>query len=176
MDVLRPVTSDGFISLEEDILLFRLCYSFGQIYIQPSAQKSVVENNCCVKCSVSRPLYCACQQSGGGGEPYVISHSVAEAAGGRGTLRKSNICSAVQHGYSWMITSGGVDQPTTGPVHLCLLSAVRHICTVCDVRQWKYYTSLALCFVTQKLNTITLSSQHQDNCLKKIIHFFVSFL
>lgn len=54
----------------------------------------------------------------GKGEPYVISHSVAEAAGSRGTGRKSNSCSAVQPGYSCTITSGGTGQPITGPVHL----------------------------------------------------------
>lgn len=54
----------------------------------------------------------------GRGEPYVISHSVAEAVGSRGTGRKSNSCSAVQHGYSWMITSGSTGQPITGPVCL----------------------------------------------------------
>lgn len=90
---------------------------------------------CEVHC-VKAPVLCL-PAGWGRGEPYVILHSVAEAAGGRGTVRKSNICSVVQHGYSWMITSGGADQPTTGPVHLFLLTAVRHICTVCDVRQWK---------------------------------------
>lgn len=65
----------------------------------------------------------------GRGEPYVISHSVAEAAGSRGTGRKSNSCSTVQHGCSWKTTSGDTGQQITDLVFLCLLShlfPVRH--------------------------------------------------
>lgn len=71
---------------------------------------------CEVQC-VKPPVLCR-PAGRGKGEPYVISHSVAEAVGSRGTGRKSNSCSAVQHGYSWMITSGATGQPITGPVHL----------------------------------------------------------
>lgn len=54
----------------------------------------------------------------GQGEPYVISHNVAEAASSEGTGRKSNNGSTVHHRHSWMTTSGRSGQPIAGSVSL----------------------------------------------------------
>lgn len=62
-------------------------------------------------------------------ERYVIPHSVTEAAGSRGTGRKSNSCGAVQHGYSWTITSRVSSLSSS-----CLPYQTRSF-TVCVLRQ-----------------------------------------
>lgn len=113
----------------------------------------------------------------GRGEPYVISHSVAETAGSRGTGRKSNSCSAVQHGYSWTTTSGRTGQPVRDPVHLSTpplspLFSIRHAFLQCVcVEKFRALTcSYVMEVIGEHVYMHCRNSGTVNTCMQQISH------